>query len=93
MTVHEDGWVRRVNLHPPSLRDNTADGDRLVNFLKQHLRTKQIIIDIRTLHELPFQLRAWEYGLRCVVVKDPYADQWFPAGISNPLEVDFITAA
>jgi uncharacterized 2Fe-2S/4Fe-4S cluster protein (DUF4445 family) len=86
MTVNEDSWVRTVNLPHPSLQDNTADCDRLVNFLKQHLSTNQIIIDIHTLRELPFQLRAWEYSLCCGVVKDPYADQWFLAGISNPRE-------
>ncbi len=84
MTDYFDSWVRTVNLPPPSLQDNTADCDRLVNFLKQHLRTNRIAIDIHALQELPFQLRAWKYGLRCVVVKDPYTSQWYLTGISDP---------
>ena len=84
MTVYADSWVRTVDLPPPSLQDNTADCDRLTNFLKQQLKTERIHIDIHILRELPFRLRAWEYGLRCVIMKDPYADQWHLTGISNP---------
>lgn len=84
VSVNEDRWVRTVNLAPPSLQDNTADCDRLITFLKRQLKTDRIVVGFHTLQELPFQLRAWEYNLRCVVVKDPYADQWYLAGISGP---------
>jgi len=86
MTVNKDSWVKTINLPAPSLQDNTADSDRLINFLKQHLHAHRIFIDYYSLQELPFKLRAWDYGLRCVVIKDPYFDQWYLAGISDPLK-------
>jgi len=82
--VNEDSWVRTVNLPPPSLLDNTADCDRLITSLKRQLRTDRIVVDFHTLPELPLRLRAWKYTLRCVVVKDPYANQWYLVGISDP---------
>jgi len=79
-----DTWVRTIKLPPPSLQDNTADSDRLINSLTRHLKTERVQTDMAVLREMPFQLREWDYAARCVVVKDPYANQWYLTGISNP---------
>jgi uncharacterized 2Fe-2S/4Fe-4S cluster protein (DUF4445 family) len=86
-----DGWVRTINLSPPSLQDNTADADRLTNSLKRKLKTEHVHIDIAVLQALPFQLRDWGYAARCLVVKNPYANQWHLMCIFNPLEKHAIT--
>jgi uncharacterized 2Fe-2S/4Fe-4S cluster protein (DUF4445 family) len=64
------GWVRTLSLTPPSLQDNTADADRLVNALKLGLKTDAVRIDLDLLKEIPSRLRAFEYRVRCVVFKD-----------------------
>ena len=62
-------WVKTVSLPPPSLKDNRADSDRLIDALKPQLHTDTIHIDIEILKELPDLLRKWNYQARCLVVK------------------------
>ncbi len=44
MTEKSDGWVVTIRVSPPSLSDNTADADRLVNELKLVLKPVIMIL-------------------------------------------------
>ena len=39
------GWVRNIELIPPTLQDNTADADRLAGALKKELGTDFVDIE------------------------------------------------
>ena len=69
---HQDqqGWVVRVALTPPTLKDNTADADRLRRTLQQALHTTRVDMDLAVIRQLPALLRKENYVVRCVVVKD-----------------------
>ncbi len=62
--------VVTVALTPPSLKDNTADADRLMQGLKQQLDTDEIRIDLGLLKRIPASLRQWDYGARCLLFKE-----------------------
>jgi len=79
------GWIRVVSpsLDPPSLRDNTADVDRLVRGVKKNLQVPEIRVDFSLLMRLPALLRSEGYRVSAVVVKEGAG--WrlvdaFPAG-------------
>ncbi len=63
-------WVIGVHLTPPSLADNTADTDRLLERLKKALKTDHILVDIELVRQIPKRLRAFQYAVRCVLFKD-----------------------
>jgi uncharacterized 2Fe-2S/4Fe-4S cluster protein (DUF4445 family) len=64
------GWVRDIELTPPSLHDNTADADRLAGALKKELETEAVDIELELLKRLPATLRESEYKLRCVLFRN-----------------------
>ncbi len=70
MTATDSPWIKIVSLDPPSLRDNTADADRLITALKARLQTDTVGIDFDLLKQLPALLRKWAYQVRCIVFKD-----------------------
>ena len=70
MSENSSRRVITVSLTQPSLKDNTADADRLVSALKQRLETDQIHIDLGLLRQLPELLRDADYRVRCVVFRD-----------------------
>jgi uncharacterized 2Fe-2S/4Fe-4S cluster protein (DUF4445 family) len=72
-------WVRCIALPPPSLRDNTADTDRLLAALKKELATETIDVDLELLKQLPAVLRATGYRLRCTVFRGNH--RWVLTGI------------
>lgn len=74
-------WVRTISLVPPSLRDNTADADRLVGALKKELKTDFLHIDLPLIRMLPDFLRKCNYQPRCVIFRD--GDRYVLAGISD----------
>ena len=63
-------WVKTVSLTPPSLKDNTADADRLAGALKRELKTDFVQIDLRVIRMLPAFLRKSNYKVRCVIFRD-----------------------
>jgi len=63
-------WIEPVTLSPPSLSDNTADADRLLNALKKRFQTNAIQADIELVRLLPEALRQWRYEARCVLFSD-----------------------
>lgn len=75
-------WIKTVSLAPPSLKDNTADTDRLVDTLKAAVKTDHIEIDYHLVKKIPEQLRKWNYRARCVLFKDK--TQWILTAICNP---------
>ncbi|MFZ5573357.1 MAG: ASKHA domain-containing protein [Thermodesulfobacteriota bacterium] len=79
MEAERHGWVWTLRLERPSLRDNTADADRLLLKLKKLLRVESIGVDLALLRELPAILRRWDYHVRCVVFKD--GGQWRLVGV------------
>ena len=74
-------WVQTVTLMPPSLKDNTADADRLVQALKSRLETPAIDIDPDLLKVLPTVLRASTFKVRCILFKERH--QWVLTGITE----------
>ena len=63
-------WVRTLSLSAPSLKDNTADTDRLLRALKLRLNTDAIYIDLDLVRRLPELLRQCQYRIRCILWKD-----------------------
>ncbi len=69
-----DGWVQSVTLPPPTLQNNTADADRLVQALRSQLRAQHIRLDIELLRQLPDLLRGCDFAVRCVLCQEQ--DSW-----------------
>ncbi|MEJ2641394.1 MAG: ASKHA domain-containing protein [Desulfosarcinaceae bacterium] len=69
--IHTDNrWVRRINLTPPSLADNTADADRLIRALAVYTDGRYIEIPLELLQQLPARLRGADYQVDCLLVED-----------------------
>ena len=60
----DDGWIRVVSpsLVPPSLKDNTADADRLIKGLEKGLQGQPVKIGLRAAKKLPHLLREYGYA-------------------------------
>ncbi len=84
MTEKSSGWVVTVSVSPPSLNDNTADADRLINEVKSVLKTDDIDIDLPLLKNLPWLLRKFSYQARCVCFKD--RGRWKLVGVKSTNE-------
>jgi uncharacterized 2Fe-2S/4Fe-4S cluster protein (DUF4445 family) len=82
-------WVQTVILAPPTLKDNTADADRLVNALKSKLNSEAVHLDLELLRQLPGMLRRWDYKVRCVLFKA--RQRWELVGITSPNDANGIT--
>ena len=67
MNQNNEGWIKTVALTHPSIQDNTADADRLLQALKIKLKTDSIDIDLRLLRKLPGLLRKFNYNVRCIL--------------------------
>ncbi|MCP4693802.1 MAG: ATP-binding protein, partial [Desulfobacterales bacterium] len=61
------GWVETITLRPPSLEDNTADADRLIEELKSRLKTRRVEMDLDLMRRLPTLIREWDYHVRCIL--------------------------
>ncbi len=73
-------WIQTVSLEPPSLRDNTADTDRLQHALSLRLNTNRVHIDLDLIRRLPEVLRQSSYRIRCILWKR--RQQWFLLEVS-----------
>lgn len=62
-------WIVRISLPQPSIRDNTADADRLLRQLAIQCRTDRIACDHRILKHLPTTLRETGYEVTCVLFR------------------------
>jgi uncharacterized 2Fe-2S/4Fe-4S cluster protein (DUF4445 family) len=63
-------WIHRIRLALPGLQNNTADVDRLINGLKNHLNADRIDVDFQLVKRIPEILRESDYDVKCVVFKD-----------------------
>jgi uncharacterized 2Fe-2S/4Fe-4S cluster protein (DUF4445 family) len=81
MNTTDSPWIRTVSLPLPTLQDNTADADRLINALKSQLKTTAIDVDVELLRRLPSVLRNGDYKIRCIVLKD--RQKWILMGLSK----------
>ena len=65
----QDSWIMRVRTHliPPSLKDNTADAERLTKGLKKALHHRDVIIDFSLLNCLTSRLRENHYQVDALV--------------------------
>jgi uncharacterized 2Fe-2S/4Fe-4S cluster protein (DUF4445 family) len=80
-------WVRIVVLPTPTIKNNTADADRLVAALAQALpaETVDIEFDLDLLRQLPALVRDSGYRLRCTVLRE--RGRWMVTGISGADDV------
>ena len=81
MGKNSEYWTRTVAITPPTLKDNTADADRLLKSLKTQLKTNDIDIDLYLLKQLPDLLRKWKYNVRCIFFRD--RTRWLLTGIKS----------
>ena len=88
--TENDGWIRTVQpvMIPPSLKDNTADVDRLVKGIKKVLQTKDVKINFQLINRIPTILRECGYDALCVLYKG--VNSWhlvdlFPSQLENTL--------
>ncbi len=65
-----DTWLVDLTLTAPSLADNTADAERLLDALAAALGVAHVERDFELLSELPGRLRQWGYRVRCVCTED-----------------------
>ena len=79
MSPSPSPWVRCVALSPPSLKDNTADMDRLLAALKKELGAEAVDVDLDLLKQLPPLLRKTDFRIRCTVFRDRH--RWVLTGI------------
>ena len=89
MTGQKQGWIRTIipELEAPSLKDNTADVDRLVRGLRRHLDGEPVRVDLSLLERIPAILREQAYRVRAVVAR--IGAEWrlvdvFPAEGGSP---------
>ncbi|MGD8961408.1 MAG: ASKHA domain-containing protein [Desulfobacterales bacterium] len=79
-------WIQIVQLDEPSLNDNTADAERLLQALKSQLDIAAVDIDLTVLKTLPKILRDHDFNIRCVLFKERH--QWVLTGISAAADLD-----
>jgi uncharacterized 2Fe-2S/4Fe-4S cluster protein (DUF4445 family) len=65
----EDRWIRRlrIDLDPPSLRDNRADADRLLQGLRKRLQADLVSPGLSLLRNIPRFLREGGYGVEVLL--------------------------
>jgi len=69
MASRNNNWIRvtRPEINPPSLKDNTADTDRLLKALKKTLNSQSVFIDFELLKKKPTFLRDHSYDVQVLV--------------------------
>jgi uncharacterized 2Fe-2S/4Fe-4S cluster protein (DUF4445 family) len=65
-----DRWVTTVDLAPPSLQNNTADADRLLEALRPWTKDLPLHADLDLLARLPELLRRSDYRVRATLFQD-----------------------
>ncbi len=56
-----------LRLNPPTLKDNTADTDRVIKAIKKYLTKENITIELSLIKELPYRLRENNYHITACV--------------------------
>ncbi len=73
------GWVRQVTVDPPSLKNNTADFERLVQALGRQVPLRHLDADLELIGRLPALLRDNDHRVRCVLFRD--RERWRLVGL------------
>ncbi|MBN1104590.1 MAG: DUF4445 domain-containing protein [Deltaproteobacteria bacterium] len=75
---HEEGWVRSVPLllDPPSLKDNTADVDRLIRGIKRCLGVQTVTVSVPLVRRVPEILRASDYRVHALLHEEDGRGIW-----------------
>jgi uncharacterized 2Fe-2S/4Fe-4S cluster protein (DUF4445 family) len=81
MPDNNSGWVCQASAPFPSLKDNRADADRMLDALKPILKSDRITCDLSLIKRFPEQLRQWSYQARCVCIKDN--EKWDLIGVKE----------
>lgn len=68
--MNTNNRVVKISLEKPSLKNNTADADRLIQALKKKTGAENILIDLNLLRQIPALLRKWDYEPDCILFKD-----------------------
>ena len=85
MTKNSTPWIQTVSLEAPSLKDNTADAERLIQALRSHLDTPEIKIDLDLLKTLPTVLRHSQFNVRCILFKEK--QRWVLIAVTDSKEI------
>ena len=88
MRKNSTPWIQTVSLEGPSLKDNTADAERLTQALKSLLKLPAIEIDLELLKVLPATLRQSQFQIRCILFKEK--QQWVLSGITGAKDTSSI---
>lgn len=70
MNSFDKRLIQTIFIKPPSLQDNTADADRLVNALKKRLEAERVELAYSLLKCLPGLLRKSAGRLKCVLINE-----------------------
>ena len=65
-------WINIITprISPPSLKDNTADVDRLIKGIKKTLQAERISVEFSLAKTLPHTLRHYNYNVDAAVFED-----------------------
>jgi len=71
-TPQTKSWIIRISseIAPPSLKDNTADVDRLVKAVKKALSSEAVSVDFPLVRGLPGRLREYDYQVDAALFWD-----------------------
>jgi uncharacterized 2Fe-2S/4Fe-4S cluster protein (DUF4445 family) len=88
--TQNDGWIRKISpqMTTPSLKDNTADVDRLTKGIKKALDGQEVAVDFSLAKKIPSLLRGYGYEVQAVLYKG--TNSWhlvdlFPLQNDNPI--------
>ncbi len=76
--MNASSWVFPLRLAPPSLRDNTADADRLAAALRREIGA-EVRLPLELLYDLPAVLRAAGWRVRCALFRE--GESWIATGV------------
>lgn len=70
------GWIRIIHpsITPPSLKDNTADADRLIRGIRKELPTEDADMDLSLVKRIPSFLREHGFDVRAALYRT--GDSW-----------------
>ena len=81
MSACSSPWVRSIVLPTPTIKNNTADADRLTAALAAEFRADTVDLDLDLLRQLPSLVRKFNYRLRCSLFRE--RGRWVLTGISS----------
>jgi uncharacterized 2Fe-2S/4Fe-4S cluster protein (DUF4445 family) len=89
-TPQQDRWIKSipVNITPPDLRDNTADGDRLIKGIERELGGGEAKMDLSLSRKIPSLLRGHHYHAEAVLYRE--RSSWHLVDILPPMEAGSI---